>query len=127
VWVARTTDPQRPWLGAATMTGTALLVATPGYPWYALLVVLMVGLGARTVWLAVVVAGYVASYAAVLHLGATAAARLGYGLALAAVVLVAGSGAIAGRRGGGTLEPAGPVEPTGPGGSSGSGEGSATS
>ena len=31
VAVARTTDADRPWLGGATMTGAALLVATPAY------------------------------------------------------------------------------------------------
>jgi hypothetical protein len=88
VLVARGTDPDRPWLGAATMTGAALLVATPTYPWYALLLVLMVGMGARTVWLAVVAAGYLAEYAGLLRMDFRLAQRIGYGLALVAVLVV---------------------------------------
>jgi hypothetical protein len=83
--VARTTDPDRPWIGAATMTGTALLVTTPAYAWYALLLVLLVSLGARRVWLCVVAAGYVAQYSRLLHIDGTVAQRLGYGLALITV------------------------------------------
>src|SRR5262249_11160774 len=37
VWAVRGADPDRPWRAAATVTGTALLVAAPTYPWYALL------------------------------------------------------------------------------------------
>jgi hypothetical protein len=89
VVVARTTDPDRPWLGAATMTGAALLVATPAYPWYGLLLVLLVGFGARTVWLGVVAAGYLAGESGLLHVDGLLAQRLGYGLAFAAVLAVA--------------------------------------
>ncbi len=89
VVVARTSDPDRPWLPAATMTGAALLVATPAYAWYALLLVVMVGFGARTVWLAVVAAGYLAQYHALLHVDGLLARRIGYGLALVAVVATA--------------------------------------
>jgi hypothetical protein len=94
VRVALTADPGRPWLGAATMTGTALLVAGPAYPWYALLLVMLVGLGARPEWLAVVAAGYVAQYAAELSLTPAEAQRLGYGAALVVVV----TGAVVRRR-----------------------------
>ncbi|MBX6750550.1 MAG: DUF2029 domain-containing protein [Micromonosporaceae bacterium] len=87
VAVARTSDPDRPWLGGATMTGAALLVATPAYAWYALLLVMLVGLGARTVWLGVVAAGYLANYAVLLHVDGQLAQRVGYGLALAALVV----------------------------------------
>ena len=82
VMVARTTDPDRPWLGAATMTGAAILVATPTYAWYALLLVVLVGLGARTVWLGVVAAGYLANFSGLLHVDGLIAQRVGYGLAL---------------------------------------------
>lgn len=88
VAVARRTDADRPWLGAATMTGAALLVTTPGYAWYALLLVLLVGLGARTVWLGVVAAGYLVNYSNLLHVDGRLAQRVGYGLALAAVIAV---------------------------------------
>jgi hypothetical protein len=83
--VARTADPDRPWLGAATMVGAALLVTTPAYPWYALLLVLLVGLGARWWWLAVAAAAYVAQYHHELGLSAMLADRIGYGVALGVV------------------------------------------
>jgi hypothetical protein len=85
VWVSRSTDADRPWLGAATMTGAALLVTTPGYQWYALLLVMLVGLGARRVWLTVVAAGYLVGFAALLHVDGTVLQRVGYGIALAVV------------------------------------------
>jgi len=55
--VLRRGDPARPWGGALLVTGTALLLVAPGYPWYALLVVALVGLDGRWEWLAVPAAG----------------------------------------------------------------------
>ena len=71
----------RPWDAAALTTGALLLVTAPAYPWYAMLLVALVGLGARVEWLAVAVAGYVAQYAGELGLAASTAQRAGYGLA----------------------------------------------
>jgi hypothetical protein len=50
--VLRSGDPARPWSGALTVTGTALFLAAPGYPWYGLLVVGLVALDGRWEWLA---------------------------------------------------------------------------
>ncbi|MFC4607160.1 glycosyltransferase family 87 protein [Streptomyces maoxianensis] len=50
-------DPERPWSGALLVTGTAFLLLTPGYSWYALLLVALVALDGRWEWLAVAVAG----------------------------------------------------------------------
>ncbi|WUW11391.1 glycosyltransferase 87 family protein [Streptomyces sp. NBC_01465] len=79
-------DPQRPWRGCLLVTGAAFLLMTPGYSWYALLLVALVALDGRWEWLVVAVAGaarYVAGGAvddrAVL--GTTA-----YGLAAVVVV-----------------------------------------
>ncbi|WP_436791952.1 glycosyltransferase 87 family protein [Yinghuangia sp. YIM S10712] len=58
VLVGRRSDPDRPWSAALTMTGTLLLVLTPNYPWYALLLVALVVLDGRAEWLAVGLAGY---------------------------------------------------------------------
>lgn len=58
VLIARRSDPDRPWSAALTMTGTMLLVLTPTYPWYALLLVALVVLDGRAEWLAVGLAGY---------------------------------------------------------------------
>jgi hypothetical protein len=84
--VARVSDPDRPWSTAVVLTGIALLATTPTYPWYALLLVLLVAFSGRVEWLAVAAAGYVAFYAPELHLTFTTAHRLGYGAALLAVV-----------------------------------------
>ncbi len=55
--VLRRGDPAKPWRGALTVTGTALFLITPGYPWYALLVVALVALDGGWEWLALPVAG----------------------------------------------------------------------
>ncbi|MEU9856189.1 glycosyltransferase family 87 protein [Streptomyces sp. NPDC047974] len=76
-------DPERPWSGALVTTGTAFLLLTPGYSWYALLLVALVALDGRWEWLGVALAGATAYLAAPLvgHGAATAA----YGIAAAAV------------------------------------------
>jgi hypothetical protein len=85
VWVLRTGDPDRPWLGAATMVAAALLVTTPNYPWYALLLVMLVALGAPAELLILGAAAYVAQLETDLGLHGNAGPRLGYTLALAIV------------------------------------------
>nr|WP_262386764.1 glycosyltransferase family 87 protein [Streptomyces sp. TRM49041] len=50
-------DRERPWSGALLVTGTAFLLLTPGYSWYALLLVALVALDGRWEWLPVAVAG----------------------------------------------------------------------
>jgi hypothetical protein len=54
--VLRYGDPDAPWRGSLLVTGTALFLAAPGYPWYALLVVALVALDGRWEWLALPVA-----------------------------------------------------------------------
>ena len=85
VWVLRTGDPDRPWLGAGTMVAAALLVTTPNYPWYALLLVMLVALGAPAELLTLGVAAYVAQLETDLGLHGNAGPRLGYAAALAIV------------------------------------------
>ncbi|MFD3808302.1 glycosyltransferase 87 family protein [Streptomyces sp. NPDC058611] len=55
--VLRHGDPERPWSGALLTTGTAFLLLTPGYPWYALLIVALVALDGRWEWLGIALAG----------------------------------------------------------------------
>ncbi|MDT9688968.1 glycosyltransferase family 87 protein [Streptomyces sp. P9(2023)] len=65
-YVVRRGDPERPWSGALLVTGTAFLLLTPGYSWYALLLIALVALDGRWEWLLVAVAGaakYVSSKA----------------------------------------------------------------
>lgn len=58
VWhVLRRGDPERPWSGALLVTGTAFLLLTPGYSWYAMLLVALVALDGRWEWLGIAVAG----------------------------------------------------------------------
>uniref|UniRef100_A0AAU2K5G4 DUF2029 domain-containing protein n=1 Tax=Streptomyces sp. NBC_00049 TaxID=2903617 RepID=A0AAU2K5G4_9ACTN len=69
-------DPQRPWSGALVVTGWAFVLLTPGYSWYALLLVALVALDGRWEWLGIALAG-----AAVYVLGA----KFGYQAALSNV------------------------------------------
>ncbi|WP_344194094.1 glycosyltransferase 87 family protein, partial [Acrocarpospora corrugata] len=55
--VLRHGDPDQPWRGALLVTGTAFLLLTPGYSWYALLLVALVALDGRWEWLGVPLAG----------------------------------------------------------------------
>ncbi|MFG2577233.1 glycosyltransferase family 87 protein [Streptomyces sp. NPDC048481] len=57
LYVWRRGDPARPWRGALLVTGTALLLFSPSYPWYSLLVVALVALDGRWEWLTVTLAG----------------------------------------------------------------------
>jgi len=86
--VARRADPGRPWRGAVVMTGATLLVAAPGYPWYAVLLVALVALHGRSEWLAVAAAGHFAVSATDLNVAPDLAQRLGYGAAGIVVVAV---------------------------------------
>ncbi|RKT20089.1 uncharacterized protein DUF2029 [Streptomyces sp. 1114.5] len=83
VRVLRRGDPQRPWSGALLVTGTALLLLAPSYPWYGLLVVALVALDGRWEWLAVPCAGQ-----ALYLTGGQTAQQLSYGAALCVVLLV---------------------------------------
>lgn len=47
------TDPDSPWLGQLVMIGGTLLVLSPRYPWYALLLVPFIALSGRWEWLAI--------------------------------------------------------------------------
>ncbi|WP_431945930.1 glycosyltransferase 87 family protein [Actinacidiphila sp. bgisy167] len=57
LYVWRRGDPARPWRGALMLTGTALLLVSPNYPWYSLLLVGLVALDGRWEWLTVTFAG----------------------------------------------------------------------
>ncbi|MFJ5637302.1 glycosyltransferase 87 family protein [Streptomyces goshikiensis] len=81
-------DPRRPWSGALLVTGWAFVLLTPGYSWYALLLVALVALDGRWEWLGVAVAG-----AAVYVTGQVFGSRettgaVAYGLAALLVVTV---------------------------------------
>jgi hypothetical protein len=83
-------DPDRPWRGAVVMTGVALAVATPPFPWYAMLLVLLVAFDGRVEWLGFAVVRYLAVSSPLpgVHVPVLDALRAAYGLALAVVVAV---------------------------------------
>ncbi|MEU4836334.1 glycosyltransferase 87 family protein [Streptosporangium sp. NPDC023615] len=80
-YVLRRGSPERPWEGALLTTGSLMLLLTPGYSWYALLVVALAAMAGRPEWLGVAAAGAVA------YLGGPATAA--YALAAGLVVLTA--------------------------------------
>ena len=53
VLVIRFSDPLDPWLGQVVMIGVVLLVVSPRYAWYALLLLPMIAMSGRWEWLAV--------------------------------------------------------------------------
>ncbi|HEX9358540.1 MAG TPA: glycosyltransferase 87 family protein [Streptosporangiaceae bacterium] len=84
-------DPDRPWRGAVVLTGVALAVATPPFPWYAMLLVLLVAFDGRVEWLGLAMVRYLAVSSPLpgVHVPVLDALRAAYGLALAVVVTVA--------------------------------------
>ena len=86
--VARRADPRRPWTGALTVAGAAFAVLAVTYPWYALLLVVLVALDGRAEWLALAAAAYPAYIAPPLGLPFSFVQRTCYGLAVAVVVVV---------------------------------------
>ncbi|MEU2393504.1 glycosyltransferase family 87 protein [Streptomyces sp. NPDC007369] len=99
LYVIRRGDPERPWAGALTVTGTVFLLTTPGYSWYALLLVALVALDGRWEWLGVAVAGAAAYVTA---RAAPDAGTLAY--AAAALAVLAGH-AVRARRNAGPRPP----------------------
>ncbi|MEW2634555.1 glycosyltransferase family 87 protein [Streptomyces sp. NPDC048389] len=87
-YVLRRGDPELPWSGALLVTGTAFLLMTPGYSWYALLLVALVALDGRWEWLGVAAAG-AAKYVTV-HLDADGETIGTTAYALAAVAVLVG-------------------------------------
>ena len=79
-------EPPQPWVGAAAMVGVSFIVVTPPYPWYGLLLVPLVALGAPRIWLVVAVAVYPVYSAAALGDAYYGTRVVSYGLAT--VVLV---------------------------------------
>lgn len=45
-------DPARPWLGQLVMIGATLVIASPRYPWYGLLLIPFVAMSGRWEWMA---------------------------------------------------------------------------
>ena len=60
--IIRFGDPDQPWRGGVLMTAAALVVCTPRYQWYAILLVMLVALDGRPEWLAIAAGGYLSSH-----------------------------------------------------------------
>ncbi|WP_244258423.1 glycosyltransferase 87 family protein [Streptomyces sp. Tu 2975] len=88
VHVLRRGDPERPWSGALAVTGAVFLLMTPGYSWYALLLVALVALDGRWEWLGVAAAG--AAKYVVVHLDGDSSVVGTTAYALAAAAVAAG-------------------------------------
>jgi hypothetical protein len=81
-------DPARPWRAAVVMTGAALLLTSPAYAWYALLLCAFIALdGTGSLeWLALATPDFIARIAQSAGMGSLGANRLGYGLAAGTVL-----------------------------------------
>ena len=78
---------------AAALMGGLLLAVTPVQPWYAVTLLALAAVAGAPAWSAVAVAGYPYFFAVILDSRrAVVIGRLSYGLALVAVVVVAGAG-----------------------------------
>ncbi|MCZ4103505.1 hypothetical protein O3W51_46340, partial [Streptomyces sp. H39-C1] len=86
LYVMRRGDPDRPWSGALLVTGTALLLTSPSYYWYALLVIALVALDGRWEWLAVPLAGTVLYIGNAMALPSELLQPWSYGIAAGVVV-----------------------------------------
>ncbi len=63
--VLRYSNPDRPWRGGVVMMATALVVGTPEFEWYSMLLVMLVALDGRAEWLALSAGAYLANDARV--------------------------------------------------------------
>ncbi|WP_433893587.1 glycosyltransferase 87 family protein [Streptomyces sp. CA-111067] len=79
-------DRRRPWGGALLVTGSALLLTSPAYYWYALIVVALVALDGRWEWLGVPLAGLAVYTGSRTELDADTLQTVAYGIAAALVI-----------------------------------------
>ncbi|MFJ5610758.1 glycosyltransferase 87 family protein [Streptomyces sp. NPDC093221] len=91
VYVLRRGDRNRPWSGALLVTGTALLLTSPSYYWYALSVVALVALDGRWEWLAVPLAGLALYTGNAMGAGAHGNVLQATAYGAAALIVVAGA------------------------------------
>jgi len=59
--VLRYSDPNQPWRGAVYMMAAALVIGTPEFEWYSMLLVMLVALDGRWEWLALSAGAYLAN------------------------------------------------------------------
>ncbi len=88
LYVMRRGDPHRPWSGALLVTGWAFALLTPGYSWYALLLIALVGLDGRWEWLGIALAGAAVYLLAPVFGHRSALGATAYGAAVLLVLIV---------------------------------------
>lgn len=76
-------DPAKPWLGQLVVIGGALVIASPPYPWYALLLVPFIVMSGRWEWMAI-------PAALTVHGLITSTAAFRFALLTAVVIIAAG-------------------------------------
>jgi hypothetical protein len=110
---ARFADPDRPWRTAVVMTGVTFAVTTPNYPWYGLLLIVLVAIDGRAEWLALAAAGYIGlgGLPGDFHLNRIYAERAGYAAAVILVIAVSLARHFIARRGSGDGRPSAPAVP----------------
>ncbi|MFE5859941.1 glycosyltransferase 87 family protein [Streptomyces virginiae] len=106
LYVMRRGDPGRPWSGALLVTGWAFVLLTPGYSWYALLLIALVALDGRWEWLGIALAGAAVYLLAPVVGHRPALSATAYG---AAVLVIVAAGAVRRRRGTGERGATAPV------------------
>ena len=93
-------DPDRPWRGALLMTGVALAVTTPPFPWYTMLLVMLVAIDGRVEWLGFAMVKYLTVTSPVpgVTVNINTISRLGYALVFAFAVGISLARWVRGRR-----------------------------
>jgi len=81
-FIVQRSDPDRPWRAATTLVGLAFAIVGISYPWYGLLLVVLVAVDGRGRWLAIAAAMYPAYLAPALGLSLSMVAGVGYAVAL---------------------------------------------
>jgi hypothetical protein len=82
-------DPATPWRGALPLLGVAFVLTAPAFPWYTMLVAVLVAMDGRWEYLSVAPAAYACYIAGPLNWDPLVTQQVGYGLAL--LVIVAGA------------------------------------
>ena len=97
--VLRYSKPDEPWRGAVYMMAAALVIGTPEFEWYSMLLVMLVALDGRWEWLALTAGAYLANDAQITSSTIVAYNRqVGYGGGLAVALLITGIRYLRARR-----------------------------
>jgi Glycosyltransferase family 87 len=110
--VLRYSNPDEPWRGAVYMMAAALVVGTPEFEWYSVLLVMLVALDGRWEWLALTAGAYLANdpfFFATSHAHVPYNRQLGYGGGLAVALIITGIRYLRARRSAGQVPSAAPV------------------